>query len=61
MADKEAFDAQQEAKKGVAGEVAPSTRERISGGLARYLNSEAMHLAKAGKPEREEHDEESSR
>ena len=43
MADKEAFDAQQEAKKGVAGEVAPSTRERIAGGLARYLNAEALH------------------
>lgn len=57
MNDKEAFDAQQEAKRGVAGEVAPSTRERIAGGLARYLNAEARHIAKEGTPEREQHDE----
>lgn len=60
MADKEAFDAQQEAKKGVAGEVAPSTRELIAGGLARYLNAEARHIAKEASPEGERRDPKSS-
>ena len=59
MNDKEAFDAQREAKRGVAGEVAPSTRERVAGGLARYLNTEAQHIAKHPSVEPEQRGEKS--
>lgn len=55
MDEREEFDAQQEAKRGTAGKVSRSTRERMWEGLTKYLAAEARHARKSGaeqEPER---------
>jgi hypothetical protein len=51
MNEREAFDAQQEAKREAAGTVSRSTRERVFEGLAKYLSVESAHARKAAKAE----------
>lgn len=51
MNDRETFDTQQEAKRETLGKVSESTRERMFGGLDKYLTAEAAHARKAAKAE----------
>lgn len=53
MDEREAFDAQQEAKREAAGKVSRSTRERMWEGLTKYLAAEAQHTRKATAPKQE--------
>ena len=54
MNEREGYEAQQEAKREVAGKVDRSTRERIWGGLMKYLAVEAEHARKAAADEKRE-------
>ncbi|MDX5450009.1 MAG: hypothetical protein LPK36_03180 [Actinomycetes bacterium] len=51
MNERESFDTQQEAKRETLGKVSESTRERMFGGLDKYLAAEAEHARKAAKAE----------
>ena len=51
MNDRETFDTQQEAKRETLGTLSESTRERMFGGLDKYLTAEAAHARKAAKAE----------
>ncbi|HEX5770276.1 MAG TPA: hypothetical protein VGD51_08490 [Nocardioidaceae bacterium] len=53
MNEREAFDAQQEAKREAAGAVSKSTRDRLWEGLTKYLSVEAAHARKTAKGETE--------
>lgn len=53
MNEREAYDAQQEGKREASGSVSKSTRERLWGGLTKYLSVEAAHARKAAKGETE--------
>ena len=54
MSEREAYDAQQEAKREAAGRSGPQTRERIWQGLTTYLSTEADHARKVARAEQEE-------
>lgn len=54
MDEREGFEARQEAKREVAGKVDRSTRERMWGGLMRYLAAEAEHARKAAASEKKD-------
>lgn len=55
MNERESFNAQQEAKREVAGQNSPQTRERLWAGLTKYLAAEARHARKVAKAEQEDH------
>lgn len=51
MDEREAFDAQQEAKRETLGAAGKSARERLWEGLTRYLSTEAAQARKAARRE----------
>jgi hypothetical protein len=61
MDEREGFDAQQEAKREVAGKVDRSTRERMWSGLTKYLAAEAQHARKAAGAEKKKDQDRRSR
>jgi len=56
MDERESFDAQQEARREVAGQVDRSTRQRMWDGLTKYLAAEAQHARKAEASEKKDRD-----
>ena len=54
MTEREAFDAQQEAKREAAGKASPQARKRLWQGLTKYLSAEAGHARKVARAEQEE-------